>query len=60
MLDRLNHEVNAILRLPRILERLRGFGAEPAGGSREQFARVIKDDWARWGAVVRETGLRGD
>jgi tripartite-type tricarboxylate transporter receptor subunit TctC len=60
VLDRLNREVNAILRLPGILERLRGFGAEPAGGSREQFARVIEDDWARWGAVVRETGLRGD
>jgi len=60
VLDRLNREVDTILRLPDIVERLRGFGAEPVGGSRERFARVIEEDWVRWGAVVRETGVRGE
>jgi tripartite-type tricarboxylate transporter receptor subunit TctC len=59
ILDRLNREVDAILRLPEVVDRLRGFGAEPIGGGREEFARVIEGDWARWGAVVRELGLSG-
>lgn len=60
ILDRLNREVDAVLRLPDVAERVRGFGAEPVGGSRAEYARVIAADWARWGAIVRETGARGD
>jgi tripartite-type tricarboxylate transporter receptor subunit TctC len=60
ILDRLNREVDAVLRLPDVAERVRSFGAEPAGGSRADYARVIATDWARWSTVVRETGARGD
>ena len=60
ILDRLNREVDAVLRLPDVVERVRGFGAEPVGGSRADCARTVAADWARWGAVVRETGVRGD
>jgi tripartite-type tricarboxylate transporter receptor subunit TctC len=52
--------VDAVLRLPDVAERVRSFGAEPVGGSRADYARLIAADWARWGAVVRETGARGD
>jgi tripartite-type tricarboxylate transporter receptor subunit TctC len=60
ILDRLNREVDAVLRLPDVAERVRSFGAEPMGGGRADYARLIAADWARWGAVVRETGARGD
>jgi tripartite-type tricarboxylate transporter receptor subunit TctC len=60
VLDRINREVDAILKLPEVVERLHGFGAEPVGGSREAFQRVIEEDWKRWGEVVRETGVRGE
>jgi len=60
ILDRLNREVDAILRLPDVVERLHSFGAEPIGGSRESFACVIEEDWRRWGAVVREIGIGSD
>jgi tripartite-type tricarboxylate transporter receptor subunit TctC len=59
ILDRLNREVEEILKLPEVLERLRGFGAEPVGGSRESFQRMIEEDWRRWGEVVRQLGLQG-
>jgi tripartite-type tricarboxylate transporter receptor subunit TctC len=59
ILDRLNREVEEILKLPEVLERLRGFGAEPVGGSRESFQRTIEEDWRRWGEVVRQLGLQG-
>ncbi|MBW8270951.1 Bug family tripartite tricarboxylate transporter substrate binding protein [Caldovatus aquaticus] len=60
IVDRLNREVEEILKLPEVLERLRGFGAEPVGGSRESFQRLIEEEWRRWGELVRALGLRGD
>jgi tripartite-type tricarboxylate transporter receptor subunit TctC len=60
VLDRINREVDAILKLPEAVERLHGFGSEPVGGDRESFRRVIEEDWKRWGEVVRETGVRSE
>jgi tripartite-type tricarboxylate transporter receptor subunit TctC len=60
VLDRLNAEIDAVLKLPEVVERVRSFGAEAVGGSRAHYTRVIAEDWARWGRVVRETGVRGD
>lgn len=60
VLERLNGEVAAVLRLPEVVERIRGFGADAVGGSRAFYTRTIAADWARWGRVVRETGLRGE
>jgi tripartite-type tricarboxylate transporter receptor subunit TctC len=58
ILDRMNTELNAIMRLPDAIERTRSFGAEPAGGDRAAFARVVAEDWARWSQVVRENDIR--
>jgi tripartite-type tricarboxylate transporter receptor subunit TctC len=58
ILDRLAGEVGAILREPDVVERIRGFGAEPAGGGRAAFARVYAADWEKWGQVVRENDIR--
>ena len=52
--------MDAVLRLPEVVERVRSFGADPVGGGRAEYARVIAADWQRWGAVVRELGVRGD
>jgi len=60
VLDRLNREIDAVLKLPEVIERIRSFGADPVGGSRAQYAEVLAADWVRWGKVVREVGIRGD
>lgn len=60
ILDRLNAEIEVILKLPDVIERIRSFGAEPVGGSRESFQRTIEQDWRRFAAVVAESGIRGD
>lgn len=60
ILDRMNQELDAILRQPEVIERVRGFGAEPVGGNRERFAQALTGDWAKWGAVVRENNIRAD
>ncbi len=60
VLDRMNQELDAILRQPDVIERVRGFGAEPVGGDRGRFAQVLAGDWAKWSAVVRENNIRAD
>ncbi len=60
ILDRLNTELDAILRQPEVIERVRGFGAEPVGGPRDRFGRALAGDWAKWGQVVRENDIRAE
>ena len=35
-------------------------GADPAGGSPEQFAAFMREEHARWGVVVKEAGIKPD
>lgn len=57
---RLNAEVNAMLRTPEMRARLAALGAEPTGGTPEQFAETIRADTARWAKVVGDAGIRID
>jgi tripartite-type tricarboxylate transporter receptor subunit TctC len=50
IVTRLNTEINSILTAPDIKERIAALGAEPAGGTPEQFGQRLKtemDVWAR-------------
>lgn len=58
ILDRLNAELNAVIAQPEVIERIRSFGAVPAGGDRAAYGRVLAEDWSRWGQVVRENDIR--
>ena len=60
ILDKLHAEVELILKMPDVIERIRSFGAEPVGGPREAFQRTIAEDWRRFAAVVAESGIRGE
>jgi tripartite-type tricarboxylate transporter receptor subunit TctC len=57
---RLNAEFNKALQQPELRKKLGDEGADPAGGTPEQFASLIKDDIARWGKVVKESGAKVD
>jgi len=57
---RLNAEFNKALKLPELNKRLGDEGADPAGGTPEQFAALIKDEIPRWGKVVKESGAKVD
>jgi tripartite-type tricarboxylate transporter receptor subunit TctC len=60
VLAKLNAEFNAALKQPDLQKKLGDQGADPAGGTPEQFAALIKDDIVRWGKVVKASGARVD
>ena len=55
---RWNSEINRILQLPDVKERLAVDGLEPVGGSPERFREVLKRDIAKWQKVVRVGNIK--
>ena len=56
----LNRAIVAILREPAMTARLNGQGFEIVAGTPEEFGKVIRDDYARFGAIVRNAKIRAD
>jgi len=55
---RWNSEINRIVQLPDVKERMAGDGLEPAGGSPERFREVLKRDIAKWQKVVKIANIK--
>jgi len=56
--DKLNAAINRAILSPTFKERFSKIGDEPAGGTPEDFAKVIAADSAKWADVVRRSGAR--
>jgi len=54
---RLNTDINRILRLPDVRDRFATLGAEPRGGTAEQFGAYIKSEVAKFSKLAKERGL---
>ena len=57
IVSRLNREVAQILAAPDLRERFALAGAEAVSSSPEQLAAMVKSELARWGKLVRGTGI---
>jgi tripartite-type tricarboxylate transporter receptor subunit TctC len=57
---RLNTDITRILRMPDVVERLSGQGAEPVGGSAEQFGAFIRSEIEKWTGLVKTANMKAD
>jgi tripartite-type tricarboxylate transporter receptor subunit TctC len=57
---RLNREINAILQTPALAERMTSLGGQALPLTPEQFHQRAMEDSKRFGALIRERGIRGD
>ncbi len=60
VLDKLNAAVLKVVGNPETKTKLQDMGFKVTGSSRDEFAKVIKDDTARWGKAVAATGFKAD
>jgi len=58
ILQRLNRELNAVVKAPDVAERLKALGADPAGSTPEQFAKTIRDEHETWKAVIQRANIK--
>ena len=54
----INKEVNAIL--PQLNDQMVREGADPVGGTPEQFARMTQREFVKWQKIVRDSGASVD
>jgi tripartite-type tricarboxylate transporter receptor subunit TctC len=58
IIKRLNAATDKILALPAVRERLAPQGLDVAGGSPEQFARTYREDYEKYGKLVKELNIK--
>lgn len=55
--QRLNAELNRVMELPAVKDRLAGMGVEVAPESTAAFAQRLRADAEKWGALIRRLGI---
>jgi tripartite-type tricarboxylate transporter receptor subunit TctC len=60
IVQRLNRELNAIVRAPDVVQRLERAGADPAGGTPEQFLKTYRDEGESWKSVIQRAGIKAE
>lgn len=60
IVTRLNTEINRILNMPDVAEKLRALGAIIVGSTPEEFDKYVKDEITKWGKVARDNNIAID
>ncbi|MCP4616887.1 MAG: tripartite tricarboxylate transporter substrate binding protein [Bradyrhizobium sp.] len=55
---KLEGEFMRIAKLPDVINRLKPLGIDTVGNSSEEFAKILADDIARWGAVAKAANIK--
>ena len=56
----LNDGIIAALKTPEVLQRMETLGAESVGSTPEEFAAFVKSEIARWGPIVKASGITAE
>jgi tripartite-type tricarboxylate transporter receptor subunit TctC len=60
LLSKLNADINAVANSPDMKERMRAQAAEIATTSADEFAAMLRTDYAKWSKVIKQAGLRAE
>lgn len=57
LVERLNRDINRVLGMPEVRERMTAAGTLPAGGTPAQFAQLVRSEVEKWSRIIRQAGL---
>ena len=60
MTQRMNEDVNKVLSMPDVQEKMDQYGAEDGGGSIDKFANFIKSEQQKWAQVAKAANVKID
>jgi tripartite-type tricarboxylate transporter receptor subunit TctC len=60
MAQRMNDDINKVMAMPDVQEKMDQFGAEDGGGSIEKFSAFIKAEQQKWAVVAKAANIRPD
>jgi tripartite-type tricarboxylate transporter receptor subunit TctC len=60
IIAKLNGAMVGVLSDPEVRAKLAQTGTVPAPDSPEHFSRYLRDEYDRWGRIIREKGIRGE
>jgi tripartite-type tricarboxylate transporter receptor subunit TctC len=58
--QKINQDVNTVLAMPDVQERMDTYGAEDGGGTTEKFTQFIHTEIAKWAKVVKDADVKVD
>ena len=60
MAKRMNEDVNRVMLLPDVMEKLAASGAQDGGGSTEKFAEFMHTEQIKWAKIIKDGGVKGE
>ena len=60
MAKRMNEDVNKVMQMPDVMERLAASGAQDGGGSTEKFGEFMQAEQVKWAKIIKDGGVKGD
>src|SRR3972149_3844671 len=58
IIKKLNGEINEVLKMPAVRERLAAQRVEPGGISSAEMSAMLKDEIAKWAKVIKQAGIK--
>lgn len=58
--ERLNREINQVMRAPDVKEKMRGAGVDTSGSSVQEAVQAVREEYDRYARVVAEFGIKGE
>jgi tripartite-type tricarboxylate transporter receptor subunit TctC len=60
VVNRLNSEISAILKLPEISDLLKRAGMDASASTTDELTQLVQKDYPRWGEVIRRNGITAE
>lgn len=60
VVEKINASLNRVLRMPDVDAFIKGQGADPRGGTPQDFASFIRNESQKWGKLAEQAGVRMD
>ena len=58
LIERLNQDINRVLKMPDVRERMIADGTIPTGGTSAQFADLVRSDIEKWRRIIKQAGVQ--